>query len=99
MKDFKFALFIGATVAALAFFAGVASAAERVLIVGDETVVEAARQPYGFVNELRKTLETEKRDVEIVLLGVERSTFSDWRALIAKSRDEDPAIDVEGVSL
>lgn len=99
MKDFKFALFIGATVAALAFFAGVASAAERVLIVGDETVVEAARQPYGFVNELRKTLETEKRDVEIVPLGVERATFSDWRALIAKSRDEDPAIDVEGVSL
>ncbi len=96
---FKPTLFFGVIIATLTCIAETASAAERVLIVGDETVVEAASQPYGFVNELRKTVAAENRDVEIVPLGVERSTFEDWRALIAKSRDEDPANDVEGVSI
>ena len=99
MKAVKLALLFGAFLAALLISPEAADAAKRVLIVGDETVVDGAAESYGFVNALRKALDGAEEDYEIVPLGVRRSTFEDWRALVAKSRDENPPLDVEGVSL
>ena len=113
MKAFKFALFVSAIVATLALFVDAASATliragrsaqdeskiapQRVLLIGDETVVDSALQPYGFTNELRKVMAEAELDVEIVPLGKRGATFADWRALIADSYGKNEPTDVDGV--
>ena len=96
---FKFTLMFSVIVSTIALYADVAVAAQRVLLIGDETVVDAATQSYGVVSELRRILAEEEKDVEVVPLGVRRSTFGDWRALVAKSYEENVPTDVEGVAL
>ena len=99
MKTFKFALFFGVIVAMLVLYADAAFAAQRVLLIGDETVVESAARPDGFTNLLRQFTAEEGQDVEFVPLGVNHATFADWRALLEKSNNENVPIDVEGVDL
>lgn len=75
------------------------SDARRVLLIGDETVVDSITQSYGFTNELRNFSAQENLDVEFIPLGIRRSTFADWRALLARARSENVPTDVDGVSI
>ena len=99
MKVFKLVLCVVAFVAAGIIGADGVFAAERVIVIGDEVVVDGATEPFGLISQLRRTFAEEKKDVEVVPLGVRRSTFEDWRALVAKSYEENAPTDVEGVAL
>ena len=97
MKSVSFAVLCATFLASLFLHADSAVAARRVLLIGDETVVDSIIQPDGFTNELRSFMKEEDRDVEFVPLGINRSTFEDWRALVANSYAENQPTDVEGV--
>ena len=97
MKTVRCAVCLGVLLAALVARVDAAGAAQRVLLIGDETVVDSAVEPYGFTNELRKVMADEGRDVEFVPLGKRDATFADWRALIADSREKNEPTDVDGV--
>jgi len=99
MKVFRLVLCFVAFVAAGIVGAGGVFGAERVVVIGDEVVVDGATQSFGLISQLRRTFAEEKKDVEVVPLGVRRSTFEDWRALVAKSYEENAPTDVEGVAL
>ncbi len=99
MKVFRLVLCFVAFVAAGIVGAGGVFAAERVVVIGDEVVVDGATESSGLISQLRRTFAEEKKDVEVVPLGVRRSTFEDWRALVAKSYEENAPTDVEGVAL
>ena len=85
MKVFRLVLCVVAFVAAGIVGAGGVFGAERVVVIGDEVVVDGATESFGLISQLRRTFAEEKKDVEVVPLGVRRSTFEDWRALVAKS--------------
>ena len=97
MKSTTFAVLCATFLASLFLHAAPAVAARRVLLIGDETVVDSALQPDGFTNQLRNFMKEEGRDVEFVPLGINRSTFEDWRAFVARSYRENQPTDVEGV--
>ena len=99
MKTVRLAILVAAFLATLFVNPDGANAARRVLIVGDETVVDSALNPDGFTNLLRQFMTEEEEDVEFVPLGVNHATFADWRALLDKSRDQNVPTDVEGVSI
>jgi len=99
MKVFRLVLCFVAFVAAGIVGAGGVFGAERVVVIGDEVVVDGATESFGLISQLRRTFAEEKKDVEVVPLGVRRSTFEDWRALVAKSYEENAPTDVEGVAL
>ena len=99
MKVFKRVLCLVVLVAAGIVGASGVFGAERVVVIGDEVVVDGATESSGLISQLRRTFAEEKKDVEVVPLGVRRSTFEDWRALVAKSYEENAPTDVEGVAL
>ncbi len=99
MKVFRLVLCFVAFVAAGIVGAGGVFGAERVVVIGDEVVVDGATESFGLISQLRRTFAEEKKDVEVVPLGVRRSTFEDWRALVAKSYEENAPTDVEGVAI
>ena len=95
----KFFLTIAAMFMAAILFEQSADAAQRVLIIGDDLVVEAATEPGGYLAELRATLAEEQKDVEIVALGKRGATFADWRQFVADSYQQDQGTDAEAVSI
>ena len=65
MKTVRFAVCLGVLLAAFVARVDALRAAQRVLLIGDETVVDSAVEPYGFTNELRNVMANEGREVAV----------------------------------
>lgn len=100
MKRRLFAAACAAVVLGFLTLFGSASAAERIIVVGDSITGHSMNLPYGFTHQVRNALsEGGKSDVEFIPLGGSGQTIFSWRDIIANSRANEQTLDIKGISV